>query len=140
MKAARHFFVGREVLPNVPLRNFINIEELIMKLPRNAIPFGKFAEADILIASPVDFDPLGVIELDSSEHDLPVAKRRDLLKDKILEKAEIPIVRIRVENPATITSDDFFEILCMEASKFSQFQLAHWRERETHPLMVPVAS
>lgn len=39
--------------------------------------------------------PLGVIEVDGGSHDTPDQKRRDALKDSILEKCAVPILRLR---------------------------------------------
>ena len=139
MKAARAFFVGREVLPNVRLANFIDIDHLGGSLPSEIRRYALVAEADVLIASPVDFDPIGVIELDSAYHDTPVAKLRDAMKARLLEMAGIPFVRLRAEPVQAIHADNFYSLLQNQWAKFEAFKPQGWREREMHACMLPAA-
>ncbi|MEI7612178.1 MAG: DUF2726 domain-containing protein [Betaproteobacteria bacterium] len=139
LKAARMFFIGREVLPNVPLRNFIRVDRLFDRLDNKMQRYAQLSEADVLIASPVDFDPLGVIELDSAYHDQPVAKIRDAMKGRLLELAEIPFVRLRAEPIKAVSAEDFYALLQDQWGKFEAFKAARWRERETHGALLPAA-
>lgn len=139
LKAARAFFVGREVLPNVRLANFIDIDNLANDLPSEIRRYALLAEADVLVATPVEFDPIGVIELDSAFHDTPVARLRDAMKGRLLEMAGIPFVRLRAEAPEAIHADDFYSLLQDQWMKFESFRPQGWRERGTHARMLPAA-
>lgn len=139
LKAARAFFVGREVLPNVRLANFIDIDNLANDLPSEIRRYALLAEADVLVATPVEFDPIGVIELDSAFHDTPVARLRDAMKGRLLEMAGIPFVRLRAEVPEAIHADDFYRLLQDQWMKFEAFRPQGWRERGTHARMLPAA-
>lgn len=139
MKAARAYFVGREVLPNIPIRNFIDIDRLAPELPSEVRRYAQLAEADVLVATPVDFDPVGVIELDSGYHDLPVAQLRDSMKERLLQLAGIPLVRLRAESAAGIHAADFYNLLQDQWQKFEAFRLSGWRERDQHARMLPAA-
>ena len=53
------------------------------------------AHADFLFFRIIDKQPLAVLEVDGQQHDTPVQRRRDELKDSIMAKAAIPIQRLR---------------------------------------------
>lgn len=53
------------------------------------------ASCDFVIYFKVGKTPLGVIEVDGGSHELPEQIRRDRLKDSILMKSNIPILRLR---------------------------------------------
>lgn len=53
------------------------------------------ASCDFVIYYKVGKNPIGVIEVDGSSHDERVQQERDALKDIILEKAEIPLLRLK---------------------------------------------
>lgn len=53
------------------------------------------AHADFLFFRIVDKRSLAVLEVDGSQHDTPMQKRRDDLKDSIMGKAGIPLRRLR---------------------------------------------
>lgn len=57
--------------------------------------FMKRSSCDFVVYFKVGKTPLGVIEVDGGSHDHPVQQARDLLKDGILAKAGIPILRLR---------------------------------------------
>jgi hypothetical protein len=139
LKAAKAFFVGREALPNVRLSNFIDIDSLAGRLPSEARRYALLAETDVLIATPVDFDPVGVVELDSGHHDTPVAQLRDAMKERILELAGVPLVRLRAEPAEAIHADAFYALLQQEWAKFEAFRPQGWREREGHTRLLPAA-
>lgn len=138
LKAARMFFVGREVLPNIRLANFVEMNALV-DLPAEIRRYGLLAEADVLIATPVDFDPVGVIELDSAYHDTPIAKLRDAMKERLLEMAGVPFVRLRAEPIEAIHADNFYRLLQDQWQKFEAFRAPNWRERDMHARMLPAA-
>lgn len=139
MKAARAYFVGREVLPNVRLSNFIDVDQLGGSLPSDFRRYARLAEADVLIATPVDFDPIGVIELDSAYHDTPMAKLRDAMKGRLFEMAGIPLVRLRAEPVEAVSADTLYELLQNQWQKFEAFKPQGWREREGYTRLCPVA-
>lgn len=53
------------------------------------------ASCDFVIYFKVGKTPMGVIEVDGGSHELPEQIRRDRLKDSILMKCNIPILRLR---------------------------------------------
>lgn len=57
----------------------------------------KSKHIDFLICDSVDFEPLLAIELDDPSHLTEEAKGRDHIKNKVLEAAEIPILRIKTQ-------------------------------------------
>jgi hypothetical protein len=57
----------------------------------------KSKHIDFVICDRVDFQPLLSIELDDPSHLKEEAKRRDYVKDKVLEASEIPILRIKTQ-------------------------------------------
>lgn len=53
------------------------------------------ASCDFVLYFKVGKTPLGVIEVDGGSHDLPEQAERDALKDSILSKSGIPLLRLR---------------------------------------------
>ena len=53
------------------------------------------ASCDFVLYLKVGKRPFGVIEVDGGSHDEPEQIKRDALKDSILEKSELPILRLR---------------------------------------------
>lgn len=53
------------------------------------------ASCDFVLYFEVGKRPFGVIEVDGGSHDEPEQAERDALKDKILEKSKLPILRLR---------------------------------------------
>ncbi|MGB1202657.1 MAG: AAA domain-containing protein, partial [Alloalcanivorax venustensis] len=53
------------------------------------------ASCDFVLYFKVGKRPFGVIEVDGGSHDEPKQIKRDALKDSILEKSELPILRLR---------------------------------------------
>ncbi|POA28249.1 MULTISPECIES: AAA domain-containing protein [unclassified Pseudomonas] len=53
------------------------------------------ASCDFVLYYKVGKKPLGVIEVDGGEHDKPEQAERDALKDSILRKCDIPLLRLR---------------------------------------------
>jgi len=53
------------------------------------------ASCDFVLYFKVGKTPLGVIEVDGGSHDLPKQMERDLLKESILSKAGIPLLRLK---------------------------------------------
>ncbi|MGY2190650.1 AAA domain-containing protein [Pseudomonas pergaminensis] len=70
--------------------------------------FMKRASCDFVIYFRVGKKPIGVIEVDGGYHDLPVQAARDAMKNEILAKSGIPILRLRtVESDIERRVDDF---------------------------------
>lgn len=57
----------------------------------------KSKHIDFLICDSVDFEPLLAIELDDPSHLSEEAQDRDYIKNKVLESAGIPILRIKTQ-------------------------------------------
>ncbi|WP_256924532.1 DUF2726 domain-containing protein [Candidatus Enterococcus wittei] len=53
------------------------------------------ASCDFVIYYKVGKKPIGVIEIDGGYHEIEKQKERDLLKNSILDKAKIPLLRIK---------------------------------------------
>ncbi|MGL6356426.1 DUF2726 domain-containing protein [Aeromonas veronii] len=57
--------------------------------------FMRRASCDIVLYFKVGKTPIGVIEVDGGYHDHPVQAARDIMKNEILDKCRIPILRLR---------------------------------------------
>ena len=57
--------------------------------------FMKRASCDFVLYFKVGKTPIGVIEVDGGYHDHPVQAARDIMKNEILDKCRIPILRLR---------------------------------------------
>lgn len=63
--------------------------------PQEQAFMGNGASCDFVVYFKVGKMPLGVIEVDGGSHDKPEQARRDALKNSILEKSNIPLLRLR---------------------------------------------
>lgn len=63
--------------------------------PRERSFMNNGASCDFVLYFKVGKKPLGVIEVDGGSHDKPDQAERDALKDSILRKCEIPLLRLR---------------------------------------------
>ncbi|MGD7063218.1 DUF2726 domain-containing protein [Bacillus altitudinis] len=57
--------------------------------------FQKRASCDFVFYYKVGKVPMAVLEVDGGYHDRPIQKERDSVKDSILEKVRIPILRLK---------------------------------------------
>lgn len=80
------------VFPQVPLHAIVKSKN---QTYRNKIDRKRL---DYVIFSDKYYSPILVIELDDSSHNLPERQERDALVDKILFKANIPILHIKNSN------------------------------------------
>jgi very-short-patch-repair endonuclease len=76
------------------------------------------ASCDFVLYFKVGKTPLGVIEVDGGSHDRPEQAERDALKNSILNKSNIPLLRLR-------TVESGIE------DKVTQF-LANWASRASN--------
>lgn len=78
----------------VPLRQLIpRLDERFTPRQREFMAQG--ASCDFVLYYRVGKQPLGVIEVDGSAHELAQQRERDALKDAVLEKCGIPLLRLR---------------------------------------------
>lgn len=136
LKAIRQFFPSLRAYPNVPLRNFIEIDGFIGRLSERHRSYSWAAQVDVLLCSD-DEDPVAGIELDSVHHDQEEACERDQLKDELFTIAGIPLVRIRADDTANVRAEDFYDLLMAEHEVLDKLRPRRLRPRRTHDMLVP---
>ncbi|MEI2418360.1 AAA domain-containing protein, partial [Orrella sp. JC864] len=94
----------REALSNpscqaLMYHNQVKLDQIVLpsnsNLTQRERAFMARASCDFVIYFKVGKSPLGVIEVDGGSHDRPEQAARDALKNHILEKSGIPILRLR---------------------------------------------
>lgn len=110
-RAVQARYPGMFALPNYPLASVANPDLLRLAAPRRVYAYAMRCVLDVLLVTPGEGDPIAAFELDSSFHDEPEAQMRDKMKDEVLQLMRIPLFRLRVEDPTTVTSDDWYAIL-----------------------------
>lgn len=122
--------------PNLPLRNFIDIDKLEGTEPLRARGCAWSAQVDVLLCT-VDEDPIAGFELDSMHHDTEDARERDELKSLLFKLAGLPLVRIRADDERAFRAEDFYDLLMAESKTLDFIRPRRMRPRRTHDMLVP---
>jgi len=136
LKAVRQFFPNLQAYPNVPLRNFIDVDRMEDILPLRIRNYCWSAQVDVLLCTD-DEGPVAGIELDSRLHDEDEARERDAQKDQVFKLAGLPLIRIRPTEPATVRAEDFYTLLVSESEQLDQVRPRRLRARRDHDFLVP---
>ena len=136
LKAVRQYFPSFWAYPNVPLRNFIEVDGFIGRVSDRHRSFSWAAQVDVLLCTD-DEDPIAGIELDSAHHDGEGAADRDRLKNELFQMAGIPLVRIRADDTRNVRAEDFFDLLCTQEAVLEKLRPRRLRPRRTHDMLVP---
>lgn len=139
LRAVRQFFPSLQAYPNIPLKNFIDIDKLEATIPTRARNYAWAAQVDVLLCSG-DEDPVAGIELDSVHHDTEDAVERDELKNMLFKLAGLPLVRIRADDERAVRAEDFYDLLMSEAKTLDELRPRRMRPRRTHDFLVPAES
>lgn len=107
-------FPGLTALPNYPLDQIADLGKLQSVLDAETIKFGRRCRIDALLVIPDEGDPVAAFELDSSFHDSVEAKRRDQLKDRLLQVVGVPLFRLRAKESLTMDTDEWYTLLTEE--------------------------
>lgn len=110
-RAVQIRYPGMFALPNYPLASVANPDLLRLATSRRVYAFAMRCVLDVLLITPGEGDPIAVFELDSSFHEESEAQIRDKMKNEVLQLMRIPLFRLRVEDPTTVTADDWYAIL-----------------------------
>lgn len=136
LKAVRQYFPSLQAYPNLPLRNFIDIDKLEGTVPLRARGYAWSAQVDVLLCT-VDEDPIAGFELDSVHHDSEDARERDELKNLLFKLAGLPLVRIRADDERAVRAEDFYDLLMAESKTLDVIRPRRMRPRRTHDMLVP---
>jgi hypothetical protein len=136
LQAVRQYFPSLQAYPNLPLRNFIDIDKLEGSVPVRARNYAWSAQVDVLLCT-ADEDPVFGIELDSIHHDTEEAAERDELKNLLFNLAGLPLVRIRADEPKAVRAEDFYDLLVSQAKTLDDLRPRRLRPRRTHDFLVP---
>lgn len=136
LQAVRQFLPNLQAYPNVPLRNFIDVEKLEERLPLRVRNYAWSAQVDVLLCTPQE-DPVAGIELDSIHHDTEEAAERDELKNRLFSVSGLPLVRIRPDDEKAVRAEDFYDLLVAQASDLEQLRPRRMRPRRTYDSLAP---
>jgi hypothetical protein len=128
-----------QAYPNVPLKNFIDIDKLQATVPVRTRNYAWSAQVDVLLCT-ADEDPIAGIELDSVHHDTEEAIERDELKNLLFKLAGLPLVRIRADDTKAVRAEDFYDLLMAESKTLDTLRPRRLRPRRTHDFLVPAES
>lgn len=107
-------FPGLVALPNYPLDQVADFSKLRKYLDDETIRFGKACRLDALLIVPDEGDSVAAFEVDSKYHDNPEVKRKDKLKDRLLEVLGVPLFRLRADDGNCLDTDDWYALLTDE--------------------------
>jgi hypothetical protein len=137
MRALRERFPGLLSLPNYPLDQVTDLDRLRGSVPEPAWRFGLYCKLDALLVTPIEGDPVAAFELDSRFHDSPEQRQRDQWRDLLLRSANIPLFRLRSEDPQATSVDEWYQLLTDEVlDKVSVGE--RLRVRDIHTSLVPL--
>lgn len=136
LQAVRQFLPNLQAYPNVPLRNFIDIDKLEERLPVRVRNYAWSAQVDVLLCTR-DEDPVAGIELDSIHHDSEEAVERDELKNKLFQLAGLPLVRIRPDDVRSVRAEDFYDLLVAQTGEMEKLRPRRLRPRGTYDSLAP---
>ncbi|MFA6313845.1 MAG: DUF2726 domain-containing protein [Sterolibacterium sp.] len=136
LKALRQYFPNLQAYPNVPLRNFMDVDSGMARLSDRHRSFAWASQVDVLLCTE-DEDPVVGFELDSLHHDAEEAGERDQLKNELFTTAGIPLVRIRPANTRDVRAEDFYDLLVAEECTLDKLRPRRLRPRRTHDVLVP---
>ncbi len=139
LRAVRQFFPSLQAYPNMPLKNFIDIDKLEATVPGRARNYAWSAQVDVLLCT-ADEDPIAGVELDSAHHDTEEAIERDELKNLLFKLAGLPLVRIRADDTKAVRAEDFYDLLMAESKTLDALRPRRLRPRRTYDFLVPAES
>lgn len=98
-------------LPNYPLDQIIDLAAIRKRVGEKVWTYGKNCRVDTVLVLPDVGSPVAVFELDSGHHDKPAARVRDAMKNTIFGFLGLPVFRLRVESPNSMSVDEWFALL-----------------------------
>lgn len=139
LRAVRQFFPSLQAYPNMPLKNFIDIDKMEEAVPARVRRYAWAAQVDVLLCT-AEEDPVAGIELDSVHHDTQEASARDELKNLLFKLAGLPLVRIRANDEKAVRAEEFYDLLVAESKTLDTMRPRRMRPRRTHDFLVPAES
>ena len=136
LQAVRQFFPSLRAYPNVPLRNFMDVDGFILRLSERHRRYSWAAQVDVLLCTE-DEDPVAGFELDSVLHDDDEVRERDQLKDELFTLAAIPLLRIRADDTANVRAEDFYDLLVADSETLDRLRPRRLRPRRNHDMLIP---
>lgn len=136
LQAVRQFFPGLRAYPNVPLRNFMDVDSFVLRLSERHRRYSWAAQVDVLLCTE-DEDPVAGFELDSVLHDDDEVRERDQLKDELFSLAAIPLLRIRADDTSNVRAEDFYDLLVADSETLDRLRPRRLRPRRNHDMLVP---
>ncbi len=136
LQAVRQFFPSLRAYPNVPLRNFMDVDGFVLRLSDRHRQYSWATQVDVLLCTD-DEDPVAGFELDSVLHDSDEARERDQLKDELFSLADIPMVRIRADDTAHVRAEDFYDLLVADSEMLDRLRPRRLRPRRNHDMLIP---
>lgn len=98
-------------IPNYGLNQLFDSERLRKLVDTETWRFALRCVLDAVLVVPDEGDAVAAFELDSSYHDSPERQLRDQRKDELLRVIQIPLVRLRVSESASMTADEWYALL-----------------------------
>ena len=139
LKAVRQYFPSYWAYPNVPLKNFIDVDGFICSLSDRHRSYSRAAQVDVLLCTD-DEDPVAAFELDSVHHDAEEATERDSLKEDLFRLSGIALFRIRPDDTRNVRAEDFYDLLCAQDAELDKVRPRRLRPRRTHDMLVPAST
>jgi hypothetical protein len=134
-EALWHCFPHLLAFPNYPLDQVCDLKRLRTLVGEQIWRFGLHCRLDAVLVTR-EGDPIAAFELDSRLHDNPVQQERDGWRDRLLMLANIPLFRMRSEDPNATTRDEWYQLLVDEVVHLISVG-DRLRNRDVHSMLVP---
>lgn len=135
-EALWHCFPHLMAFPNYPLDQVCDLTRLRSLVGEQIWRYGLHCRLDAVLLTR-EGDPIAAFELDSRLHDDPAQQQRDAWRDRLLMLANIPLFRLRSEDPSATTRDEWFQLLVDEVVHLINVG-DRLRNRDVHGMLVPV--
>ena len=107
----RNAFPNHYPMANMALSTVLDPSLIKSKVSSTIMDFFFKSAVDIVVVDNIgDMKPIYYFELDSSFHDNNYVRRKDRMKDKIFEVANVKFLRMRHANPNRATKEEFRDL------------------------------
>jgi hypothetical protein len=134
-EALWHCYPHLLAFPNYPLDQVCDLKRLRSLVGEQIWRYGLHCRLDTILITR-EGDPIAAFELDSRFHDDPAQQERDSWRDRLLMLANIPLFRMRSEDPSVTTREEWYQLLVEEVVPLISVG-ERLRNRGVHSMLVP---
>jgi hypothetical protein len=134
LQAVRQFFPSLQAYPNVPVKNFIDIDRLESTLPERVRSAAHHAHVAVMLCTR-DEDPVAGIELKMPDGGGDAEQCN--MKNLLFKLAGLPLIRIQAGDATAVRAEGFYDLLMAESKVLDTLRPRRLRPRRAHDFLVP---